>query len=353
MVAISCRHLSSATYHPPTIFIILKLLKVFLLKANELQNKEAIQVNGKAPSLPMLSSKVKGKTGGGNSGTLPLASVSSVVETRVPVVLVVGGAGAGKTAVAAAVLNDASTHHHLRVLALVPSVEAFRDALQRAGGSAVDEPLPLGCDVVQVVEEVSGGCVCCTVRRDIEDVLADEALAGAPSFDLVVIDTSSTSDPMPVIATLFEEHANEVVTPEVSQCFHLDAVVCVVDGRTPDTLGRTVHEARQLAFADVIVVTHAQHRRPGGLAGSSSSNSSNRPLLGDGHSGSSATSLASTMPKSQTLSISRPPCADNRSLSASTAATSHTPLLPESARERICGINPLVQVCLIIIFLLL
>lgn len=277
----------------------------------------------------------------------PLPAVAPAIETRVPVVLVVGGAGVGKTAVAAAVMHDAVVYRHLRVLVLVPSVHSFREALERASGPLASDPLPLGCDVVQVAEEVSGGCVCCTVRRDIEDVLADEALAGSPSFDLVVIDTAATSDPMPVIATLFEEHANEVVTPEVSQSFHLDSVVCVVDGRQMDCLGRNVHEARQLAFADVIVVTHAQHRAAGGaeaalprrmveearaLAKQQPGAAKAEPLVLPG------------MPKSVTLTLSHEPSDDNSSLSAATSATSKTPLLPELARERICAINPLVQI---------
>jgi len=397
---------------------------------------------------------------------MPLTSMMdtrAMVEGRVPVVLVVGGPGVGKTAVSAAVLLDAATAKNLRTLALVPSVAAFRDALHRAGGPAPSEPLPPGCDVAQVAEEVSGGCVCCTVRRDIEDVLADEALAGAPSFELVVIDTAAASDPMPIIATLFEEHANEVrgrllrvpidlafinlhsnhvpslgrarslnltlsaflhvrarrslalrffaallcraslpqvVTPEVSQCFHLDAVVCVVDGRNLSALGRTVHEARQLAFADVIVVNRAtvHHDLPpaagggggqlaleaaedaGGDAGSSpgkkppkgkdkqSKDSAGKSKKGGGGGGGGddggeqavallggaavavlaaggAAAALAAMPKSVTLTLAHPPSDDNRGcLSASTSATSFSPLLPEAARHRICSINPLVQV---------
>ena len=84
------------------------------------------------------------------------------------------------------------------------------------GGEKRCTSVPLGCDVVPIKEEVSGGCVCCTVRRDVEDALAEEALNPNPAFDLVVVDSLATSDPMPVIATMFEEHANEVVTPEVS-----------------------------------------------------------------------------------------------------------------------------------------
>jgi G3E family GTPase len=166
-----------------------------------------------------MSSKSKNKqtslttsaaTAAANSGAVAVLPLASVLETRVPVVLIVGGPGVGKTSVAAAVLHDAVKHGHLRVLALVPNVASFRMALERCGGGPATGSLPVGVDVIQVAEEVSGGCVCCTVRRDIEDVLADEALAGTPSFDLVVIDTASSSDPMPVIATLFEEHANEV-----------------------------------------------------------------------------------------------------------------------------------------------
>jgi hypothetical protein len=207
-----------------------------------------------------------------------------------------------------------------------------------------------GCDVIEVAEEVSGGCVCCTVRRDIEDVLADEALSGVPSFDLVVIDTASESDPMPVIATLFEEHANEVVTPEVSQCFHLDAVVCVVDGRHPDALGRDVHEARQLAFADVIVVTNSQHRNVKSSGGPAAAAAALTVALAtaqaslDERSRSRKEPSTGALPRSVTLTKARPATNGNWVLSATTAATTPTILLPESTRERICAINPLAQI---------
>ena len=90
-----------------------------------------------------------------------------------PVVLVVGPTNVGKTTVSAAVLIDAAKHRKMRVLAIVPSAPSFRLALQKVSGTKPGDPLPDGCDVVEVQEEVSGGCVCCTVRRDIEDVLAD------------------------------------------------------------------------------------------------------------------------------------------------------------------------------------
>ena len=100
--------------------------------------------------------------------------------------------------------------------------------------------LPAGCTCVQIVEEVSGGCVCCTVRRDIEDVLAEEAMNPTPQFDLIVVDTTAASDPMPVIATLFEEHANEVVTPEVIRTArHANRLVLASVGGWVWACGRT------------------------------------------------------------------------------------------------------------------
>lgn len=229
----------------------------------------------------------------------------------------------------------------------MPSLADFREALARCGGPPVQDPMPLGCDVVQVAEEVSGGCVCCTVRRDVEDVLADEALAGAPSFDLVVVDTAPASDPMPVIATLFEEHANEVVAPEVSQCFRLDSVVCVVDGRDVSHLGHTVHTARQLAFADVIAVTFAQepprtaYEAEGGLSATLAT-LARVPSPQDTGFGSEG---STPLPLSVSLTATCPPADHNRGcLASATSATSPSPLLPTKARELISCINPLAQI---------
>lgn len=181
------------------------------------------------------------------------------------------------------------------------------------------------------------------------------------------------------------------MTPEVSQSFHLDAVVCVVDGRQLDELGRTVHEARQLAFADVIVVTnaryahdglpaqhpinsaslnqnrsttneshqsghHSVHSHTGDVHGANNRNNKNSKDHGSFMSSNVTKSLSfisggegmdalTRMSPSVTLSTSHPPSNNNCGLlSASTAATSPTPLLPEFARQRICDINPLVQI---------
>jgi len=266
-------------------------------------------------------------------------------DTRVPVVLVVGPLGAGKTQTAARLLWDASRFKNLRVLVLLPSETDFRLALQRLGGPGLDDDLPRGCEVVEVHEEVSGGCVCCTVRRDIEDVLADEVLTSPPSFELVIIDTTAASDPMPVIATLFEEHANEVVTPEVSQCFHLDSVICVLDGPCLDYLGETVHDARQLAFADVVVVTRHNRRRLGSSASSSSGSGGKSHAVSTSRHGGNRVLEGLGWEAGWDLPASivgrrR----GRRQVGERIPSTKYIITLPQEAQEQISGINPLVHV---------
>lgn len=165
---------------------------------------------------------------------------------------------------------------------------------------------------------------------------------------------------MPVIATLFEEHANEVVTPEVSQCFHLDAVVCVVDVRSANNIGATVHDARQLAFADVVVVTHTSPEAAAAAsaadakslasqqgAGEATEETGNGKATGKGKKGKGKGGSGGGAHTSTELTTSGSAGASGATGSdaaSSAGAGQHSTQLPAHAREQICGINPLVQI---------
>lgn len=82
---------------------------------------------------------------------------------------------------------------------------------------------------------MKSGCVCCTVRGDLEDTLRGIAARrqrdAIPPFDRVLIETTGLADPAP-IAALFLNN------PLVAHDYRLDAIVATVDA---------VHGARQLA----------------------------------------------------------------------------------------------------------
>jgi G3E family GTPase len=115
---------------------------------------------------------------------------------------------------------------------------------------------------------MSNGCICCTLRQDLLMEVAH--LAGERRFDLLLIESTGISEPMPVAATFeFEDESGR----SLSQVARLDTMVTVVDARAfimdfsfADLLrdrGQAAQEGdsrsvvdllvEQVEFADVIV----------------------------------------------------------------------------------------------------
>ncbi|KTR05678.1 ATP-binding protein [Aureimonas ureilytica] len=103
------------------------------------------------------------------------------------------------------------------------------------------------------VIELADGCICCTVRGDLVDTLAelvDRVQTGrlAP-FRRIVIETTGLADPTPILAMLMAH-------PVLLQHFALDGVVTLVDAVTGRaSLAERVEARRQVACADRLLVT--------------------------------------------------------------------------------------------------
>jgi G3E family GTPase len=156
---------------------------------------------------------------------------------RIPLTLVTGYLGAGKTTLVNALLRDASAGR----IAVV--VNEFGDI-------GLDHDL-----IVETTEEtvlLASGCMCCTVRGDLvgalEDLFAKRA-SGRLAFDRIVIETTGLADPVPILHTL-------IVTPGLGQALRMDGVVTVCDAvNGPATLDRGFENVQQVAMADVLVLT--------------------------------------------------------------------------------------------------
>src|ERR1700754_3896629 len=135
---------------------------------------------------------------------------------KLPVTVLSGFLGAGKTTLMNHVLNN---RQGLRVAVIVNDMsEVNIDAdLIRDGGanlSRTDETLV----------EMTNGCICCTLR---EDLLKEvRALAEAGRFDSLVIESTGISEPLPVAATFSFEDENGDSLSDVAR---LDTMVTVVD----------------------------------------------------------------------------------------------------------------------------
>jgi G3E family GTPase len=157
---------------------------------------------------------------------------------RIPIVLVTGFLGAGKTTLVKRFLES-------------PAGAGAAVVVNEFGEVGIDHALLRASSETTVL--LGNGCVCCAMRSDLETTLAEllaQAATGAvPSFDRVIVETSGLADPVPVLQTFAADRG-------MGREFHIDAVVALADATLVERMWADAPEARrQLAVADRIVVT--------------------------------------------------------------------------------------------------
>ncbi|MDR5904050.1 zinc metallochaperone GTPase ZigA [Franzmannia qiaohouensis] len=151
---------------------------------------------------------------------MPLPTLSH----RLPVTVLSGFLGAGKTTVLNHILNNRDQR---RVAVIVNDMSEVNIDAAAVRGAAADNALgEIALNRVdESLVEMSNGCICCTLR---EDLLIEVArLAREGHFDALVIESTGISEPLPVAETFtFEDEQGQ----SLSQLARLDTLVTVVDG---------------------------------------------------------------------------------------------------------------------------
>jgi G3E family GTPase len=137
-------------------------------------------------------------------------------EAKIPVAVLSGYLGAGKTTILNHVLNN---RDGLRIAVIVndlSEVNIDADLIRDGGGlSRTNETLV----------EMSNGCICCTLR---EDLLREvEKLAKSNRFDYILIESTGIGEPLPVAQTF--TYLDEENGIDLSELCTLDCMITVVD----------------------------------------------------------------------------------------------------------------------------
>ncbi len=180
---------------------------------------------------------------------------------KLPVTVLSGFLGAGKTTVLSHILNN---RDNKKVAVIVNDMSEIN-----IDAAIVKNEVSLNHSEEKLVE-MSNGCICCTLREDL--LIEINKLAKEGRFDYLVIESTGISEPLPVAETFTfaDEDGNSL-----SDVANLDTMVTVVDAvnflkdydeakylkDTGESLGeddeRSVSDllVEQVEFADIILVS--------------------------------------------------------------------------------------------------
>jgi len=159
-------------------------------------------------------------------------------SSRLPVSIITGFLGSGKTTL----LNHLLSH---------PSLSNSAVIINEFGEAGIDHLLVSTPAENMVL--LNSGCLCCTIRGDLVETLADlyakRECSQVPAFENVIVETTGLADPVPIIQTV-------VTDAELARYYALQDVITLVDAvHGIEQFQSNAESVKQAAVADVLLIT--------------------------------------------------------------------------------------------------
>ena len=141
--------------------------------------------------------------------------MQNALSRKLPVTVLSGFLGAGKTTVLSHILNN---RENKKVAVIVNDMSEIN-----IDAETIKNEISLNRSEEKLVE-MSNGCICCTLREDLLKEVTN--LANQGRFDYLVIESTGISEPLPVAETFTFADENGISLSDVAD---LDTMVTVVD----------------------------------------------------------------------------------------------------------------------------
>ena len=175
----------------------------------------------------------------------------------VPITLITGYLGSGKTTLINHILANAKNHKMAVIVNDLGEVNIDAELIQKGGVvSSQDDNLVA----------LQNGCICCTLKKDLINQLAE--LVNMNRFDHILIEASGICEPVPIAQTI--SYMEDEFKRQNLPCFYtLDAIISVTDAlrlRDEFNCGEVLAEVKrgeedlenlviqQIEFCDVILL---------------------------------------------------------------------------------------------------
>ncbi|UOQ84668.1 CobW family GTP-binding protein [Gracilibacillus salinarum] len=152
-------------------------------------------------------------------------------EIPIPVTILTGFLGAGKTSLLNNLLQDMPEQN----VAVI---------INEFGDTSIDSHLVVSTK--EEILEINSGCICCNVRADLINILTN-MMKQETEMDHIIIETTGMANPAPVIQTFLMDE-------QTAASFELDSVITMVDAKHIWHHVKEEEPGQQIAFADVLIV---------------------------------------------------------------------------------------------------